>query len=90
MKLKTTAMWELNGFLPEMHLFHADGNVNWAKQMEFKALYNMNNAFDVQSGQGTRLRFEVQGEQKIQKNEIITRGAVTVHLLLGEEEECHI
>ena len=50
----------------------------------------MNNAFDVQSGQGTRLRFEVQGEQKIQKNEIITRGAVTVHLLLGEEEECHI
>ena len=29
-KLKIDAMREISGFLPEMHLFHADGNVNLA------------------------------------------------------------
>ena len=43
-KLKTATMWELSGLLPKMHLFHADGNVNWAKWKEFKAMYNINGA----------------------------------------------
>ena len=43
-KLKIAVMWEISGLLPEMHLFHADGDVNWAKWKEFKALYNINSA----------------------------------------------
>ena len=43
-KMKTAAMREISGLLPEMHLFQADGDVNWAKWKEFKAQYNINGA----------------------------------------------
>ena len=42
--MKIAAMRELSGLVPKMHLFHADGNINWAKWKEFKALYNINGA----------------------------------------------
>ena len=43
-KMKTAAMRELNSIVPEMHLFHADGDVNWPKWKEFKIVYNINGA----------------------------------------------
>ena len=43
-KMKTPAMRELSTIVPEMHLFHADGDVKWQKWKEFKVLYNINGA----------------------------------------------
>ena len=42
--MKTVAMQELSGLVPEMHLFHADGDINCANWTEFKSLYNINGA----------------------------------------------
>ena len=43
-KMKTNAMRELGGLLPEMQLFDAEGDINWAKWREFKLAYNINGA----------------------------------------------
>ena len=43
-KLKTTAMRDLCGLRPEMHLFLLDGDVNWMRWKEFKMEYNINGA----------------------------------------------
>ena len=43
-KMKTAAMRELSNLVPEMHLFLADGDVNWANWKVFKSLYNINRA----------------------------------------------
>ena len=43
-KMKTSAMRELSALVPEMHLFLADGDINWANWKVFKSRYNINGA----------------------------------------------